>query len=280
MTDYLERKIDFNHPDVASVVDELSFWSSRFGHMLFELIEIRSGLNILDVGCANGFPLFELAHVFGASCRLTGIDIWKEAIARAHFKLKIYDLDNVSIMEADAARQPFADSAFDLIVANLGINNWAEPQAVLEECFRVAKPDARIILTTNVVGHYREFYEAFGETLAQMNKTESVEKLHAQSAHRGTRESLTRLIEEAGWHLSRVIENSFEMRFADGSALLNHSLTRLGFLGGWRSVVEPSDEREAFRRVEQKLNELARQTGELRMTVPMLYLEAKKTTQA
>jgi SAM-dependent methyltransferase len=183
-------------------------------------------------------------------------------------------------MEADAALQPFADSVFDLIVSNLGINNWAEPHAVLAECFRVAKPGARIVLTTNVVGHYQEFYEAFGEVLAQMNKAESVEKLNAQAAHRGTGESLTRLLEEAGWTLTRVIENSFEMRFADGSALLNHSLTRIGFLGGWRSVVEPSDEREVFKRVEQKLNELARQNGELRMTVPMLFLEAKKPTQA
>jgi ubiquinone/menaquinone biosynthesis C-methylase UbiE len=280
MTDYLERKSDFNHPDIASVVDELSFWSSRFGHMLFELIAIERGLNILDVGCANGFPLFELAHVFGASCRLTGIDIWKEALRRAHFKLGVYGLDNVKLMEADAARQPFADSVFDLIVSNLGINNWTEPQSVLAECFRVAKPDARIILTTNVVGHYREFYEVFGETLAQMNRAESVEKLSVQSAHRGTRESLSRLLEEAGWHLSRVIENSFEMRFADGSALLNHSLTRLGFLGGWRSVVEPEDEGEVFSRVEQRLNELARQNGELRMSVPMLFLEAGKPKQA
>ena len=280
MTDYLERTIDFNHPDIASVVDELSFWSSRFGHMLFDLLEIRRDLNILDVGCANGFPLFELAHVFGSSCQLTGIDIWREALERARFKLQIHGLANVRILEADAAQQPFGDAEFDLIVSNLGINNWENPQAVLAECFRVARPDAQIILTTNVVGHYQEFYEAFAETLREMDKAELIEKLDAQAAHRGTRATLSSLLAEAGWKLTRVVENSFEMRFADGAALLHHSLIRFGFLGGWRGVVAGEDEREAFRRIESKLNAIAHQQGELRMTVPMLYLEAKKIGEA
>lgn len=278
-TDYLDRRIDFNHPDIASVVDELSFWSARFGAMLFDRLELRRGINILDVGCANGFPLFELAHVFGRSCSLTGIDIWTEALERARHKQTVHGLPHVSIMEADAAAQPFPAEEFDLIVSNLGINNWERPAAVLAECFRVAKPGAQLVLTTNVVGHYGEFYDVYRETLAELGKAELIAKLEAQAAHRGTRESLTRLLEEAGWKLTRVDEDSFRMRFADGDALLNHSLTRIGFLGGWRSVVEPADEREVFSRIEQKLDELARQQGELRMTVPMLYLEARKGAQ-
>lgn len=279
MTDYLERTIDFNHPDIASVVDELSFWSSRFGHMLFDLIEIRRNLHILDVGCANGFPLFELAHVFGGSCQLTGIDIWREALERARFKLRVHGLANVRIIEADAAQQPFDDAEFDLIVSNLGINNWENPRAVLAECLRVAKPGAQLVLTTNVVGHYQEFYDAFAETLREMDKAELIEKLDAQAAHRGTRATLSSLLDEAGWKLTRVVENNFVMRFADGTALLNHSLTRIGFLGGWRGVVAGTDEREAFARLERKLNAIAQQQGELRMSVPMLYLEARKLTQ-
>jgi hypothetical protein len=86
------------------------------------------------------------------------------------------------------------------------------------------------------------------------------------------------LLEEAGFTLARVIEDSFQLRFADGSALLNHSLTRIGFLEGWRSVVDANEEREVFETLERKLNETANLNGELRMTVPMLYLEARKAT--
>jgi hypothetical protein len=62
MMDYLNHKNDFSNPNIASIVDELSFWSSRFGHLLFNHLKIRKDINILDLGCANGFPLFELAH--------------------------------------------------------------------------------------------------------------------------------------------------------------------------------------------------------------------------
>jgi len=75
-----------------------------------------------------------------------------------------------------------------------------------------------------------------------------------------------------------VIEDSFRMRFLDGSALLNHSLTKIGFLEGWRSVLNEDEEGGVFEMIEQKLNELAGRQGELRMNVPVLYLEARKAT--
>jgi ubiquinone/menaquinone biosynthesis C-methylase UbiE len=277
MTDFLKHRVDPSDPDIASVFDELSFWSSRFGHLLFKHIEIRRGLKILDLGCGTGFPLFELAHVFGSSCKVTGIDIWKEALERARLKLKTYDPPNVEIIEADGARQPFPDSEFDLIVSNLGVNNFADPQAVFSECFRVAKPDARIVLTTNLKGHYRKFYDVFRDTLREMNKTEHLERLSANEDHRGTKESIGDTLRKSGWNVVKIIEDQFYTRFQDGSALLNHHLTRLGFLDGWRSVVGPEDETEVFRMIEKKLNDTAQETGELRMTIPMLYLEGKKS---
>lgn len=277
VTDYLKYRNDFGNPDLASVIDELSFWSSRFGQLLFKQIELRRAIKILDVGCANGFPLFELAHVFGHSCQLTGLDIWREAINRARHKLRIYELANVKLVEADGARQPFADETFELVVSNLGLNNWSHPEAVLSECFRVAKVDARISLTTNVEGHYREFYDLFRETLRECDHPEYLERLRAQEAHRGTRESHCELLRQAGWTIARVVEESFQLRFLDGSALLNHSLTRIGFLEGWRSVVDMKDEQRVFESIERRLNEAASLQGELRMTVPMLYLEAVKT---
>ncbi|HEV2911747.1 MAG TPA: class I SAM-dependent methyltransferase [Pyrinomonadaceae bacterium] len=276
MTDYLKHRNDLDNPDFASIIDELSFWSSRFGRLLFDQIEIRGGIEILDVGCGNGFPLFELAHVFGRSCRVTGFDIWKAALARVRLKQRLYDLPNVNIVEADGARQPFTDSSFDLIVSNLGLNNWSDPSGVLAECFRVAKPGAKLALTTNVVGHYREFYEVFRETLREMDRAEYLEGLNAQEAHRGTLLSLGGLLREAGWTIVKEVEDEFQMRFTDGSALLNHSLTKIGFLGGWRSVVKEDEEGPVFERIEGKLNETAKLRGELRMSVPMLYLEAEK----
>src|SRR5436309_3778570 len=103
-----------------------------------------------------------------------------------------------------------------------------------------------------------------------------LERLDANEGHRGTQESVRGLIEGAGFVVTRVTEESFRLRYLDGSALLNHSLTKLGFLDGWRKVVAPGDEREVFEQLEKRLNEIAARNGELSMTIPALYVEAEK----
>lgn len=276
MTDYLKRSTDYHDRDVASVFDELSFWSSRFGQLLFRQIELRGNIRILDIGFGTGFPLFELAHTFGPTVSVTGLEVWTEALERARLKRKVYSLPNVSLVEGDGAMQPFGDATFDLIVSNLGINNFAAPAMVLSESFRVARRGAQLVLTTNVMGHYAEFYNLYREVLKELGKEERVARLQTQEEHRGTKESTCQMLEASGFHLERVVEDSFVMRFLDGSAMLRHSLTRFGFLDGWRSVVQREEEEEVFRLLEERLNAAAARRGELRMTVPMLYVEGKK----
>jgi ubiquinone/menaquinone biosynthesis C-methylase UbiE len=276
MTDYLKRSTDYHDAQVASVFDELSFWSSRFGHLLFRHLELRGHTRVLDLGFGTGFPLFELAHTFGRTSHVTGLDVWKEAIERARLKRKVYNLPNVSIVEGDGACQPFANESFDLIVSNLGVNNFSAPAQALAECFRVASAGARIVLTTNLKGHYVEFYDLYREVLRELDKEEHVERLNAQEDHRGTKETVCRMLERAGFTVIKVIEDKFEMRFLDGSAMLRHSLVRFGFLDGWRGVVPAQDEEEVFALLEKRLNEAANRQGELRMTVPMLYVEGRK----
>jgi arsenite methyltransferase len=276
MTDYLEKRYDFNTPQMASVFDEASFWSSRFGARLFEHLELRRNIDILDLGCGTGFPTFELAHVHGDSCRVTGIDVWREALDRARSKLEVYDLPNVELVEADGGDMPFPDAAFDLIVSNLGINNFSDPPAVVSECFRVAKPGARLVLTTNIKGHMREFYDVFRDILRELNRPDYLQRLDSNEAHRGTATSVRELLERAGFKVTREIEESFQLRYLDGSALLNHALTKFGFLEGWRNVVDPADEPRIFAAIEGRLNDMAGTTGGLTMSIPALYLEAEK----
>ncbi len=277
MTNYLQHHNDFHTPEAASSFDETSFWCARFGALLFRHLELRRGISILDVGCGTGFPLFELANAHGPSCQVTGIDVWAEALDRAREKLRIQGLSNVTIIEADAAEMPFDDAQFDLITCNLGLNNFADPAAVLAECFRVAKPDGRAVFTTNIQGHMRQFYTYFGTTLMEMgNNLEYQKRLANQQKHRGTRKSLCALLEQAGFTVAQVIEDRFQLRYLDGTAFFNHRLTKTGFLDGWREVVNPEDQEAVFARLEVRLNEWAARAGELRMTVPMLYLEGQK----
>ncbi len=276
MPDFLHRTYDLHQPELAAAFDQVSFWFARFGAFLFEHLPLRPNLAILDLACGTGFPLFELAQVYGATCQVTGIDQWKEAVERGRAKQQAYQLPNVQILEADAAQLPFGEREFDLIVSHLGINNFADPEAVLAECFRVAKPQASLVLTTNPSGHMRELYALFREVLLELHQSMYLERLQQNEEHRGTKASLSGMLQAAGFHTVKIQEGAFQLRYLDGSALFHHLLTQVGFLDGWRQVVDAEDEEPVFALLATRLNQVAQARGELRLSVPMLYLEGEK----
>jgi ubiquinone/menaquinone biosynthesis C-methylase UbiE len=277
MPDYLEDINNFEgDPELPLLFDEVSYWSSRFGALLIDQLDLRPNLRILDVACGAGFPLFEMAHMFGPTCHLVGIDSWGAAVARARWKQGRFGLPNVEILGGDAAAMPFDDGDFDLITCNLGLNNFDDAEAVFGECFRVAKPGASLRLTSNVTGNMREFYTIFREVLTGMGKKEAVLRLSAQENHRRSRQAISGLLEALGFAIGDAVEDHFTLRYVDGTSFFNHHLIKFGFLDGWRGVVEPGDQRLVFTAVERRLNEIAAEQGSLTMTIPMLYLEATK----
>ncbi len=275
MTEYLKYQADLS--TLASVFDDLPFWSSRFGMLLFQHLRLSRGIDILDLGCATGFPLFELTNVHGESCRVFGIDPWGDALIHAAHKREGYSIHNVALIQGDGLQLPFLNSHFDLIVSNLGINNFADPLAVLSECYRVMRPQARLVLTTNLKGHMRQFYELYRELLIEFGNFDYLDKLDTHEEHRGTTFSVTGLLQSSGFQITRTIEEQFTLRYLDAQAFFNHWLTRLGFLDGWRTIITPEDELTLFTRLEERLNAIAAEQGELTMTIPMLYVEAIKS---
>jgi arsenite methyltransferase len=268
MTDYLDRPIDDVPPGWAEVYDETSFWSARFGALLFDCLELKPVRDGLDVACGTGFPLIELAQVHGSSSHWIGVDPWVEAILRAQRKIEVLGIENATVKDVDASSMPFAQQSFDLITSNLGINNFASPAAVMRECARVARPGARIALTTNVTGHMAGMYDLLREVLR--SRGVGTDKLDEQERHRGTVESITQLVSGAGFEVRREVLREFSFAFVDGSAMLRHSLVKW-FLDGWRGAI--GSERELWSEVEQRLNE----RGPLRFTVPALYIEGVKS---
>jgi ubiquinone/menaquinone biosynthesis C-methylase UbiE len=271
----LVTPIDWNDPAVVDTYDEVPLWSALFGTMLLRHVPLRPARIALDIGCGTGFPLLELAQRLGPSAHVYGVDPWAAALARAERKATAWGVRNVTLLEADAAAIPLPDSAVDLIVSNLGVNNVGDLAAVLRECRRVARPEARIALTTNLVGHMREFYAVFARVLAAHSSAEALARLEAHIAHRATVAGLQAALHAAGFAVTRVIEDEAQLRFADGSALLAHSFIRLGFLPAWLDVIGPLRQRALLGELETALNELAAREGELLLRVPMAYIEGR-----
>jgi arsenite methyltransferase len=273
MRHFLDHPAGWMPSRPAEIYDETSFWSARFGALLFDHLEIHRGIRGLDVGCGTGFPLIELAHVHGPSSHFTGIDIWVDALERARVKRELHGLTNVDIVETDVASMPFPNAYFDLVVSNIGINNFGDARAALRECRRVAKTGARLVLTTNAQGHFAALYALLDAILNESGLQPARDALRREQQHRHSKHGIMNLLVDSGFTVSRGVEASFQIRFADGSAMLRHSLVKW-FLDGWRQAVGAENEREVFNALEAKLNAAAECDGCVQMTVPMLYLES------
>lgn len=264
---------DFSSPRVLAAYDELPLWSAMFGLLLLEEVPLARAKVVLDVGCGTGFPLIELAERLGGASHVHGLDPWTAGLERAKEKLAARGTTNVTLHDGSANAMPYRDGTFDLIVSNLGINNFDDRAGAMRECRRVAKRGAVIALTTNLQGHMQELYALFDEVLDRAGDPEARRRLREHVAHRATVTGVRELLESSGFSKVRSVERTGVMRFASGAALFNHHFIKLGFLDGWKSVV-PGNETEMFLRLMRRIDEAVSERGELRLTIPMAYVEA------
>lgn len=107
-----------------------------------KMFPAREGMDVLDVGCGTGL---QLAAYQAAGCQCSGIDTSPAMLAMARRRLG----EQAALHLGDAARMPYSDGAFDLILATTALHEML-PQvraAVLGEMTRVLRASGRVLLT-------------------------------------------------------------------------------------------------------------------------------------
>jgi ubiquinone/menaquinone biosynthesis C-methylase UbiE len=277
MKDYLEHTFSSEDVELVSIIDELPLWSAPFGLQLLDTVELKPHINALDVGCGLGFPLIELAQRLGVSSKVYGIDPWKRALERAHVKIGKLEINNAAAVMGMAEGLPFQDSFFDLIVSNNGINNVEDIESSLAECYRVSKPGAQFVLTLNLEASMIEFYDVFQEILIKNGLHDGVSKMKDQIySKRKPIDETKAWLDKAGFGIKNIEESSFQLRFTDGETMSNHYLIKYWFLDDWKSILEANDLAGIFEQLEERLNQLAKMKGEIRLTIPFVTIDCRR----
>jgi 23S rRNA (guanine745-N1)-methyltransferase len=110
---------------------------------------IGIGQGVLDIGCGDGFFLDHINRAATTPCRGVGVDISKEALAKA---AKAHP--TLFFIRADAARNrmPFQDSSFGLVMSVFA------PRPV-DEIRRVLRRDGAWLIVTATQDHLKEIRE-------------------------------------------------------------------------------------------------------------------------
>lgn len=265
---------DVGHPNFADFYDELPLWSAPFAQRILDRAPLARGTTILDVGCGTGFLALELAQRCGADSRVYAVDPWSAAMARLERKLTYHGVENVQLIRASAEATGLPDASVDLIVSNLGINNFSNPAAVLAECFRVGRPGGRLMMTTNLHGHMAEAYAVLRDVLVELGLRDRLEALAQQEARRGTVATTVDRLKAAGFADVTHHESSYAMRFADGTAMLGHWFMRMAFIPDW--LVATGDDPRLLPALETALNKAAQRARGLSLTIPVALFEARR----
>jgi arsenite methyltransferase len=277
MSTYLNSTFQSHNPEDASALDELPFWSAPFGQLLLETVPLKQNIIALDIGFGTGYPVIEFAARSGQSCRVYGVDIWREGAQRALQKTSVHGLKNLTLLLGRAENLPFHNEYFDLITSNNGLNNVEDLGKSLAECFRTCKKSGRLIFTINLPDTMKEFYEIFESVLKDHQLKSIIPKMkdHIHQKRKPLNE-MCKMVEDAGFTVEKKIEKSFSYRFVDGTTMLHYFLIREFFLPSWKEIIPERNVPSVFEDIESRLNELAKEKGELVLTIPFVCVDCVK----
>jgi SAM-dependent methyltransferase len=133
----------------ARLMQQERLLTKKMGGLLPEQIDLSRYHRILDVGCASGGWVLELAFALPET-EVVGLDISERMIRYAKDQARIQGLENTSFYVMDAT-QPlaFPDADFDLVNARTiaGFMPRAVWYAFISECRRILRPGGVIRLT-------------------------------------------------------------------------------------------------------------------------------------
>src|SRR6478736_10503793 len=135
---------------VANVYEKLaSVYDIVFGPVLhpgrvdaIRRMGIRPGDRVLEVGVGTGIN----AALFPSDCSVTGVDFSSSMLEKARERIARKGVQNVRLLQMDAANMKFADDTFDIVYAPYVISVVPDPVAVTREMCRVCRPGGRIVI--------------------------------------------------------------------------------------------------------------------------------------
>lgn len=113
-----------------------------------DLLDLRRGNTVLDVGCGPGTFTRKLANEVGSDGLAIGFDMSKPMLEEAIDVSEKAGFNNIHYLYGDATKKVFKRGAFDAILCFAALNLMSDPQAALENMRQALKPGGRIAIFT------------------------------------------------------------------------------------------------------------------------------------
>jgi SAM-dependent methyltransferase len=209
-------------------------YSRPLAEQYVDLLGVRRGDRVLDVGCGPGVLTAPLVERCGAE-NVAAVDPSGSFVAAARERFP-----GVDVHEAAAESLPFADAAFDTALAQLVVQFMADPVAGLREMGRVTRPggivSASVWDNAGTTGPLQLFWRAAEEVDPEA---------HDEGRQAGSREGhLAELATAAGLRLVRSTSLTVSVHFPSFEDWWTPYLLGVGPAGSYVASLDPELRRQ------------------------------------
>jgi SAM-dependent methyltransferase len=204
-------------------------YSAPLAEQFVDLVGVRRGQRVLDVGCGPGVLTAPLVERCGADS-VAAVDPSPPFVAAARERFA-----RVDVREATAEALPFDDDTFDVALAQLVVHFMADPVAGLREMGRVTRPggvvSASVWDNAGETGPMQVFWRA---------AEEADPDAHDEGRMPGSREGhLAELATEAGLTVVRSTSLTVSVHFSSFEEWWAPYLLGVGPAGSYVAGLDP-----------------------------------------
>ena len=166
------------------------FTKTNRAAVILDLLNLKPGMVVLDVGCGPGRLTLPAAKQVGPHGRITAMDIQQAMLDRTRQKAQDAGLTNIDYLCAAAGEGRLEPGCFDCALLVTVLGEIPDQQPALQEIFRALKPGA-ILSVTEVIfdPHFQR-----RSTVKQLTETAGFR----QTACFGTRFAYTMHLQKPG----------------------------------------------------------------------------------
>lgn len=93
---------------------------------MLELLDLKKGEKVLDVGSGSGWATALMAHIVGESGEVSGVEIVPELVSLGKNNLKKYDFKNVKILQSGDEKGLPQEAPFDKILVSAAADEMSK----------------------------------------------------------------------------------------------------------------------------------------------------------
>ena len=108
---------------------------------------LRAGETVLDLGSGAGNDVFIARHEVGPECRVLGVDMTPDMIAKARANAAKLGFDNVEFRLGEIEHLPVETGSVDVVISNCVLNLVPDKARAFAEMARVLRPGGRFCVS-------------------------------------------------------------------------------------------------------------------------------------